>query len=90
MGEVIDPFANSSEEDFAVRQEAGRAGWSIDDDGWFWRDMGPNDPDLETVTDASGFCCEGKVYMPDCRFALAYDRGITKFSELKETADADQ
>jgi hypothetical protein len=89
MGEVIDQvFRGTSDEDAALRQAAGHAGWRVDDDDWFWRWMRPGDPDLETVVRDDpagieiGFCCAGKVYVPDCECALAYDRGETKIPKV--------
>ena len=74
---VIDLFPTSADEPLELRQQAGHAGWRVDDDGWFWREVRPSDvvwtPGPGVV--AAGFICEGRVYMPDCATALRFDRG---------------
>lgn len=73
---VLDPFKTLAlDGDLATRQAAGRAGWRIDGDGWFWRDARPLDPDFPDRLNALGFKCDGRVYVASCDDALRYDAG---------------
>jgi len=64
---------------FATRQPdataALRAGWHVDADGWFVREMRGSDIDFNGSHPHFGFTYAGEVYVRNAAYALAYDRG---------------
>lgn len=60
---------NDTDEDPIVRQQAGRQGWTVDEDGWFRRLRTPTDPPIGHL----GFMTDSEVYVGSCGYALQYD-----------------
>lgn len=82
-------LAADFEDSLADRQEAGRHGWRVDEDGWYVRRHVEDDVNIPEGADHFGFILDAEadapaeVYVRTAAYALAYDRGeITPWERM--------